>query len=123
MYCPCGFRDDGEIAAWRDRVTRAAALGRAIGTEFILIDGGDLELPQTGASIDRIAACANEAGRVVRDAGLTCTWHQHWGTLFQYPAEFLGHGKRGCQRRLVLGFYQIVPKRAVRGLGKNVIGQ
>jgi len=88
IYCPCGFRTDDNIREWQTTVAATTAFAQEIGTQFIMIDGGSLELPQTAASTEKIAGFANEVGREVRDAGLTCTWHQHWGTLFQYPAEF-----------------------------------
>ena len=87
IYCHCGFLTDDEIRRWQARVDATIDFAGAIGTEFILLDGGSAELPRTPASVGKVAALANEAGRRITDAGLACTWHQHWGTLFQYPAE------------------------------------
>ena len=88
IYCWCGFASDQEIAEWQRRVDATIGFAQQVGTQFVMIDGGSLELPQTAAMIDRIARLANAVGERVADAGLTCTWHQHWGTLFQYPEEF-----------------------------------
>jgi len=88
IYCPCGFVTDDDIRRWQEHVDATIDFARAIGTEFMLLDGGSTKLPRTPASVDKIAALANEAGRRISDAGLVGTWHQHWGTLFEYQAEF-----------------------------------
>jgi inosose dehydratase len=38
--------------------------------------------------VGRVAEAAGRVARMAGDAGMVCTWHQHWGTLFQYPDEF-----------------------------------
>jgi len=88
IYCRCGFASDQEVAEWQKRVEAAVEFARRVGTQFIMLDGGSLQLSLTAATIDRIARLANAVGARAVSAGLTCTWHQHWGTLFQYPADF-----------------------------------
>ena len=88
IYCSCGFKDDAETNAWRATIDETIPFAQAVGAEFIMLDGGSRDLPQTPASIQRIADHANAVAAQVTEAGLGCTWHQHWGTLFQYPAEF-----------------------------------
>lgn len=36
----------------------------------------------------RVAEVANLVGSMAHDAGLVCSWHQHWGTLFEQPEAF-----------------------------------
>lgn len=88
IYCFCSFTSDEEIARWRESIDSTIGFAKQIGSQFVLIDGGSTDLPANSESIDRIAGLANQAGKRITDAGLTCTWHQHWGTLFQYAAEF-----------------------------------
>ena len=88
IYCSCGFQSDDEISRWQATIDATIGFAKAVGTQFIMLDGGSLELPQNSESIEKIAGLANDVGKRISDAGLTCTWHQHWGTLFQYTAEF-----------------------------------
>ena len=88
IYCSSGFRNAEEIRQWQDTIDATIVFAKAIGTRIVLIDGGSLELAPGPESTRRIARLANEVGKRITDAGLTCTWHQHWGTLFQYPADF-----------------------------------
>jgi len=88
IYCSCGFRHEEEIRQWQERIDATITFASEIGTRFILIDGGSAELPRDFASIEKVAGLANDVGQRIHAAGLKCTWHQHWGTLFQYPAEF-----------------------------------
>jgi hypothetical protein len=36
----------------------------------------------------RVAEVANQIGSMARAAGMVCSWHQHWGTLFERPEAF-----------------------------------
>jgi inosose dehydratase len=76
-------KDDVELA---QRVIDAAA---GAGCQNLLIDGGD-PVPG-GATTDdyqRVAEVANQIGSMAHAAGLVCSWHQHWGTLFERPEAF-----------------------------------
>ena len=88
LYCPCSFTTDEHLSTWHDTVDRSIAFALAIGTDYIMFDGGSTELEHKSTTIDTVAGHANEVGKRVVDAGLTCTWHQHWGTFFEYTAEF-----------------------------------
>jgi len=88
LYCPCSFLDDESVAAWQETIDRTIEFAAVIGTEYIMLDGGSTDLPRNGQTIHRIARLANEVGKRIVDGGLTCTWHQHWGTIFEYTAEF-----------------------------------
>lgn len=88
IYHPCGFESPEKTSDWIDRAARALEFGRIAGADVLMIDGGSVNLPVGPGSIRRVAAAAGRVARMASDAGLTCTWHQHWGTLFQYPDEF-----------------------------------
>ncbi len=88
VYCSCGFTSPDEIRTWQETVERTIEFARAGGTNYVLLDGGRRELGATSENISHIAELANEAGRRIVNAGFVCTWHQHWGTIFEYPAEF-----------------------------------
>jgi len=88
IYHPCGFRDDAEVAAWLEMGERLAGFCTAIGCGLIMIDGGAKTGDGGEAQIGRAAAGANEMGRLCAQNGLTCSWHQHWGTIFEYQEPF-----------------------------------
>jgi len=88
LYCPCSFSSEEQIGTWNDTVDRSIEFALAVRTDYIMFDGGSRELERNSTTIDSIAAHVNEVGQRIVDAGLTCTWHQHWGTLFEYAGEF-----------------------------------
>ncbi len=88
IYCPCGFDCDEKILTWQRTIDATIQFATAVGTRYIMLDGGSCDLPRNGQVIDSIAKHANEVGQRIGKAGLICTWHQHWGTIFEYPAEF-----------------------------------
>ncbi len=88
IYCSCSFLDEATIAAWQETIDRTIEFAGLIGTKYIMLDGGSTDLPRDGHTIHKIARLANEVGQRVVEAGLICTWHQHWGTIFEYTAEF-----------------------------------
>jgi len=88
IYHPCGFETPEKISDWIDRAAVALEFGRTVGADVLMIDGGSVNLPVGPDSIRRVADAAGQVARMAADAGLACTWHQHWGTLFQYPDEF-----------------------------------
>ena len=54
-----------------------------------MIDGGSKsEAGVTDEQIQRAAAGADAMGKMCADAGLLCSWHQHWGTIFEYAEPF-----------------------------------
>lgn len=75
--------DDAELAR---RVIEAAV---GAGCRNLLIDGGEPTTDQaTPDDYRRVADVANLVGSLAREAGLVCSWHQHWGTLFERPEAF-----------------------------------
>ncbi len=88
LYHTCGFRDDAEVADWLDRGERLAGFCTAVGCGLILIDGGAKDGGGGEEQIRRAAEGADEMGRLCARHGLTCSWHQHWGTIFEYEQPF-----------------------------------
>lgn len=88
IYHPCRFESAEQIEDWIDRAGRALRFGRVVGADVLMLDGGSVDLPVSPESIRRVADAASEVALMTSDAGMACTWHQHWGTLFQYPDEF-----------------------------------
>ena len=88
MYHPCRFESAEEIEDWVDRAEKAVDFCLTVGTEVLMLDGGSTDLPVTSESIGHVAEAADRVARITCDAGMICTWHQHWNTLFQYPDEF-----------------------------------
>jgi len=88
IYHPCGFESAESIDEWIARAEWALQFGRTVGADVLMIDGGSTDLPVTADSIRRVADAAGHVSRMAAEAGMACTWHQHWGTLFQYPDEF-----------------------------------
>jgi len=89
IYTGCSFADEEAIEAELGYVTDAADFCAALDVETILIDGGrKRDGAGTEADYRRVAAAANRMGEIARERGRTCSWHQHWGTLFEYPDAF-----------------------------------
>jgi inosose dehydratase len=89
LYYTCGFLDDAETEEWLSHGERVAEFCTAVGCHLILIDGGrKTESGPTDAQIARAAEGANAMGRLARRHGLLCSWHQHWGTIFEYQEPF-----------------------------------
>lgn len=89
IYTGCSFAAEDAIEAELGYVTAAADFCAALGVETILIDGGRKgDGAGTEEDYRRVAAAANRMGEIARERGRTCSWHQHWGTLFEYPDAF-----------------------------------
>ena len=90
VYSGCSFADAAALETELERVTRAADFCQAVGCEVLLIDGGTKLHGQHHGEPDyqRVAAGANRMGEIARQRGLTCAWHQHWGTMFEFPPAF-----------------------------------
>jgi inosose dehydratase len=72
-----------------DLTRRVIAAAIDSGGKIILIDGG-AQKPEGTTEDDykRVAEVANFVGQQSRNAGLTCAWHQHWGTMFEWSGPF-----------------------------------
>lgn len=88
MYHPGSFLTDEEIEDWTARAAEAIDFAGTVGCTVLMLDGGSTDLPVNARSIQTVADAAERVGKMASDAGMVCTWHQHWGTLFQYPEEF-----------------------------------
>jgi inosose dehydratase len=68
---------------------RVIGTSAAAGCQNLLIDGG-APGPKAAGEDDyqRVAEVANLVGGLAQQAGMVCSWHQHWGTLFERPAAF-----------------------------------
>ncbi|MGI5818224.1 MAG: sugar phosphate isomerase/epimerase family protein [Armatimonadota bacterium] len=88
IYHPCRFETKEQIDEWTERAAQALEFARTVGADVLMLDGGSTDLPITSESIRRVADAAGRVARMTCDAGMVCTWHQHWNTLFQYPDEF-----------------------------------
>lgn len=88
IYHPCRFETEAEIEDWVERASSALQFARTAGSEVLMLDGGSTNLPVTTTSIRRVAEAVARVAQMVCNAGMVCTWHQHWGTLFQYPDQF-----------------------------------
>ena len=87
VYSHCSYADDSTIETELERVRRTADFCQAVGCEVLLIDGGAKQHGQHHGEPDyqRVADAANRIGEMARECSLTCAWHQHWGTLFEFP--------------------------------------
>ena len=90
LYITSGFRDKGEVAEHRARVAAAARFCAEVGCEFVLIDGGARKpaWQYSEADFRRVADAANTCGEICRAAGICCSWHQHFGTMFEWQDNF-----------------------------------
>jgi inosose dehydratase len=71
---------------------RRAAFMADLGYENVLLDGGrkipGLDARQEGDYIKHIAETANILGENAKSLGLTLSWHQHWGSVFEIQEPF-----------------------------------
>ncbi len=89
LYYTCGFLTDDDAAQWLDHGNRVIEFCHAVGCHLVMIDGGSKgDDGVTPAQIERAAAGADAMGQMCADAGLVCSWHQHWGTIFEYQEPF-----------------------------------
>lgn len=89
LYYTCGFLDEAETEEWLRHGERVAEFCNAVGCHLVLVDGGrKTDAGVTETQIARAAEGANEMGRLCRRHGLVCSWHQHWGTIFEYQEPF-----------------------------------
>lgn len=90
VYSGLSFADPAKIETELAAVTRTADFCQAVGCEVLLIDGGSKLNGQHHGEADyhRVAEAANKVGEMALQRGLTCAWHQHWGTMFEFPPAF-----------------------------------
>lgn len=88
IYHPCRFESPEEIEDWVERAASTIDFALGVGSEVLMLDGGSTDLPVDTVSIRTVAEAAGRVAQMACAAGMICTWHQHWNTLFQYPDEF-----------------------------------
>ncbi len=88
LYYTCGFTSDEETEAWVEGAERVARFCADVGCHLMLIDGGRKDGGGGEEQIARVARAANAAGRICHSRGLVCSWHQHWGTIFEHEEPF-----------------------------------
>jgi inosose dehydratase len=90
-YQGCGFVDPEahvrEVAEFKRRCRFAAE----VGGKNVLLDGGhkrpNITPQQLDDQIKLAAETANMLGEYARTLGLTLSWHQHWGSIFEVEAN------------------------------------
>jgi len=86
LYLGSGYEDAEAVSQFLERVADSAKFCAEVGSEFVLIDGGKRNDANeySDADFQRVADAANKAGEICREAGVQCSWHQHWGTMFEF---------------------------------------
>lgn len=88
LYYTCGFTSDEEVQRWLEEGERVARFCQAADCHLMLIDGGRKDGGGGDDQIRRAAEGADAMGRLCRRHGLVCSWHQHWGSIFEYEQPF-----------------------------------
>ncbi len=89
IYTGSGYATEEEVERYLAQAERVAHFCCEVGCQTMLMDGGRRK--DDGYSEEdfrRVAEAANRAGAVAQEHGLTLSWHQHWGSMFEYAAEF-----------------------------------
>ena len=75
-----------------DEFKRRCRFVAELGYENVLLDGGRKRPNTTPQQLDDhikiVAETANHLGEYARSLGLTMSWHQHWGSIFEVQAPF-----------------------------------
>lgn len=84
--------DADHLAAGVTEFKRRCRFVAALGSTYMLLDGGRKQPDDTPARIDErvkvIADAANQLGEYARSCGLVMAWHQHWGSIFEEAPIF-----------------------------------
>lgn len=90
-YMGCGFIDAESMAREAAEFKRRCRFTAEVGGKNVLLDGGRKIPHQTPQQLDDrikfIAENANQLGEYARSCGLTLSWHQHWGSIFEVEAN------------------------------------
>jgi inosose dehydratase len=91
-YTGCAFRDRESLVPEIAEVERRCRFVAEVGGHNVLLDGGrklppDATPQEIDARIQLVAETANRLGAYARALGLTLSWHQHWGSLFEVEAH------------------------------------
>ncbi len=89
LYTPYGVCEPDAVPEALERARRSFAYLAAAGCEFALLDGGP---HKEGSDRDEettvLADCADRLGDLAKAAGLRGVWHQHYGTVIEFPPQF-----------------------------------
>jgi len=89
LYAAAGWLDPEKLPEEMERQARNVDVCAELGRAHIMLDGGRWEL--TGNTEDQvkiIADCSNKVGEMAKKKGIQATWHQHWGSIFEYEELF-----------------------------------
>jgi inosose dehydratase len=89
-YMGFGYLDPARAESEYQAAQRRIEFLNAIEMGVLLIDGGrPVPSPEKMEdAIQTIARTANRIGKYAKERGVTCCWHQHWGTIFENQAPF-----------------------------------
>ena len=89
-YTGCSFHP-ARVAREVEEVKRRCRFVAALGSQFVLLDGGykqpEFSPVQLDDRIKLIAEHANMLGAYACSCGVRLAWHQHWGSLFETEAN------------------------------------
>ena len=89
-YTGIAFHEPDQLEQGVAEFKRRCRFSAELGTQYALLDGGQKQEGATAAQLDDhiklIAETANELGSYARSCGLTMSWHQHWGSIFEVQA-------------------------------------
>jgi inosose dehydratase len=91
-YTGIGFGSKEAIQPQVEEFKRRCLFVHQLGGTNVLLDGGEKDWQRDYRDIEeyiqRIAAAANELGQYARSLGVTLSWHQHWGSVFEEESAF-----------------------------------
>ena len=89
-YTGIDFLEPEEYQRGVEQFKRRCHFSAELGTEYALLDGGQKQEGMTAVQVDdyvkQIAETANELGSYAQSCGLTMSWHNHWGSIFEVQA-------------------------------------
>jgi inosose dehydratase len=91
-YTGIGFGRKETIPAQVEEFKRRCRFVQQVGGANVLLDGGEKDWQRDYRDVEeyvqRIAQTANELGQYARSLGVTLSWHQHWGSVFEDEHAF-----------------------------------
>jgi inosose dehydratase len=91
-YTGCSFLDRERLPGEMAEVERRCRFVAEVGGQNVLLDGGSKRRGSSPLQLDErikmTADAANKLGEYARSCGLTLSWHQHWGSIFDDRGAF-----------------------------------
>lgn len=91
-YSGIGFSHADSRKQGVEEFKRRCRFVASVNSQNVLLDGGDKSWKAEFNSLDdfikTIAETANGLGEYARSLGLTLSWHQHWGSIFETESAF-----------------------------------